>query len=315
MSPRQSNLALIAANILFGVSYTLIVDLLKGAISFQQLFMLLIFAGAAIFTPLALSRWRSFKKSIHDAPKLALSSIITIYGWSYFTLMGGELTTSIDIAALSTLGPTVTIVAAAMQKTKDQRVKHIHPNFVRALATPFLLLCIVILIVVGDIKTETSNGQIMGNIWVGLGVISMGVSTVVAKSMHRQYGTLVLLGWYFAIGTILIPLVIPDWWGKFAEIFATELDTRSKIELALLPILDMIAPMYLLYRGSRNLTPLHTALYRYIQPIIAFMVVTMGNLAHLGALLPSLRSLASTLVMTLILLLMATFIMPREEVR
>lgn len=315
MSPRQSNYALITANILFGVSYTLIVDLLKGDISFQQLFILLILSGAVIFTPLALSRWKALKESFAEAPKLALCSIITIYGWSYFTLMGGEATTSIDIAALSTLGPTVTIVAAAMQKSRDQKIKHIHPNFVRALATPFLLLCIVIFLVLGDIKTTTPNSQIVGNIWVAIGVISMGISTVVAKSLHRRYGTLVLLGWYFAIGTILIPLVIPNWWEKLTDIFAIELNMRSKIELALLPILDMIAPMYLLYRGSRNLTPLHTALYRYIQPIMAFGVVTMNNFAHLETLLPSLRSLASTLIMTLVLLLMATFIMPRDEVR
>lgn len=314
MSPRQSNISLIVANILFGVSYTLIVDLLQGAISYQQLFMLLIFAATAFFVPFAMTHPKALKESLKDAPRLALCAVVTIYGWSFLTLRGGEHTTSLDIAALSTLGPTVTIVAAALQNTRDQKVKHIHPNFIRALTTPLLLLFLVIFIVVGDVKIESSRSQIIGNIWVTIGVISMGVSTVIAKSLHRKYGTLVLLGWYFAIGTLLVPLVIPDWWSKFTDIFATELDLKGKMELALLPILDMIAPMYLLYRGSRNLTPLHTALYRYIQPVIAFIVLVMNSFAHLGTLLPSLKTLAMTLVVTLLLLLLASFIMPRDEV-
>ncbi len=313
MSPRQSNISLIAANILFGVSYTIMVDLLREKISYQQLFTLLILVGAAVFVPLALTKLKGVKESLKDAPKLILCSIITIYGWSYLTLMGSVHTTAINIAALSTLGPTVTIVAAAMQNTKDKRVKHLQPNFIRALATPLLLLCIVVLIIFSDIKTTSSNVQIWGDTLVTFGVISMGISTVVAKSMHREYGTLVLLGWYFAIGTLLIPFVVPNWWSGVIELLHTDLNIRSKIELLILPILDMVIPMYLLYRGSRNLTPLHTALYRYIQPFIAFIILITNNLSHHTTLLPTTKSLASTLVLTLILLLLATFIMPRDE--
>ena len=34
-------------------------------------------------------------------------------------------------------------------------------------------------------------------------------------------------------------------------------------------ILGTVLPMYLLYRGTEKLTSVHTALYRYIQPVIA----------------------------------------------
>lgn len=315
MSPHQSNISLITANILFGVSYTLIVDLLRDKIRFEQLFTLIILVSALLFIPLAATKIKGLKESLKDAPKLILCSIITIYGWSYLTLMGSEHTTSLNIAALSTLGPTVTIVAAAMQKTKDQKIKHIHPNFVRAVATPVLVLCILVLLVLKDIHTTTSKGEIWGTILVAGGVVSMGISTVVAKSMHRQHGTIVLLGWYFAIGTILLPLVVPDWLSGLKEIFHTKLEMRSQIELLLIPILDMVLPIYLLYRGSRNLTPLHTALYRYIQPVIALIVLTISNFTELHTILPALRSLTSTLILSLVLLLLATFIMPRNEMR
>ncbi len=315
MSQRQSNISLIVANILFGISYTIIVDLLGERLTYQQLFSLVIVVGALVFVPLALTRYQSVKASMKDAPRLAICSIITIYGWSYLTLMGSCHTTSLNIAAISTLGPTVTIVAAAMQHNKDQKIKHIHPNFVRAFATPLLLLCVVTLVVIGDIKSTTSESHHWGNMIVALGVVSMGISTVISKSMHRQYGTLVILGWYFAIGVVLLPWVVPDFMSGLVDMFGAQLTRRSKIELMLLPILEMVLPIYLLYRGSRNLTPLHTALYRYIQPLIALLVLYFSHYNNPTVLLPSLRSLASTLMLTLVLLLFATFIMPRDEVK
>ena len=46
-------------------------------------------------------------------------------------------------------------------------------------------------------------------------------------------------------------------------------------ELAYLLLFGTVWPMWLLYRGAEHLTATHTALYRYIQPLIA------GTLAHL----------------------------------
>lgn len=315
MSQSQSNISLIVANILFGISYTIIVDLLGERLSYEQLFSLVVVVGAIVFIPLSLIKLQGVKASMKDALRLAICSIITIYGWSYLTMMGSCHTTSLNIAAISTLGPTVTIVAAAMQHNKDQKVKHIHPNLVRALATPLLLLCIVVLVVVGDIKMIAPESHHFGNMIVGLGVISMGISTVVVKSLHRQYGTLVILGWYFAVGLLLLPWVVPNFVDGLIDLFKAQLDRRGQIELALLPILEMVLPIYLLYRGSRNLTPLHTALYRYIQPIIALIVLIFAHFGDLSVLLPDIRTLASTLFITLALLLVSTFIMPRDEVK
>ena len=40
-------------------------------------------------------------------------------------------------------------------------------------------------------------------------------------------------------------------------------------ELAYVLLLGTVWPMWLLYRGAEHLTAIHTALYRYIQPLIA----------------------------------------------
>ena len=40
-------------------------------------------------------------------------------------------------------------------------------------------------------------------------------------------------------------------------------------ETGILLIFGTVLPMYLLYRGTERLTSVHTALYRYIQPLVA----------------------------------------------
>ena len=42
-----------------------------------------------------------------------------------------------------------------------------------------------------------------------------------------------------------------------------------RTEILYLLIFGTVLPIYLLYRGAAGLTSVHTALYRYIQPIVA----------------------------------------------
>ena len=46
--------------------------------------------------------------------------------------------------------------------------------------------------------------------------------------------------------------------------------------------------MYLLYRGTEKLTSVHTALYRYIQPVIAGILAITRGQAHFDAAKPTL---------------------------
>ena len=58
----------------------------------------------------------------------------------------------------------------------------------------------------------------------------------------------------------------------------TELPINAVLELMYVLILGTILPSYLLYKGTEKLTPVHTALYRYIQPVIAtIMAVLRGQ--------------------------------------
>ena len=58
---------------------------------------------------------------------------------------------------------------------------------------------------------------------------------------------------------------------------------QAQAELAYILILGTVLPMYLLYRGTEKLTSVHTALYRYIQPVIAGILALVRGQAVFDA--------------------------------
>lgn len=329
MSNRKYNISLIAANILFGISYSIIVALLEGKFTPQQLFIIEILAGAAIFTPIALLRGRLHRITLAMLPKLILYSLVILYGWGYLTLMGGRATTAIDMAALSTLGPAVTIFAAAIESQKSRerafqrsycndqsciyypRLKQIKPRRIQLLALPSALLLLVFLTIAHNTPAPISSAQLLGNLTITAAVVCFAASTTIVRHLQSHIGTSTMLAALFTIALIALPALIPNWLEELHAMRELSLSRREVVGLISLPTLGVSLPLYLLYRGAIHLTPLHTALYRYLQPTIAVAVLVTRRWGDGGAIYTEMRHLAATLLITLLLLTLATIIIPR----
>lgn len=74
------------------------------------------------------------------------------------------------------------------------------------------------------------------------------------------------MGWYYIVG---LAVTAPFFWKYIDHTQFLRLPLQAQAELAYILILGTVLPMYLLYRGTEKLTSVHTALYRYIQPVIA----------------------------------------------
>ena len=117
-------------------------------------------------------------------------------------------------------------------------------------------------------------------------VVAIAINTVIIKPQLEKLGTLVVMGWYYIIG---LAVTAPFFWKYIAHVPFLRLPLYAQAELAYILILGTVLPMYLLYRGTEKLTSVHTALYRYIQPLIAgILAVTRGqarfNAANMTAL-------------------------------
>ena len=95
-------------------------------------------------------------------------------------------------------------------------------------------------------------------------VVAIAINTVIIKPQLERLGTLVVMGWYYIIG---LAVTAPFFWKYIAHTQFLKLPLQAQAELAYILILGTVLPMYLLYRGTEKLTSVHTALYRYIQPV------------------------------------------------
>lgn len=261
----RDNGYLVAANLLFGASFSFYVSLTTHWIDFRTLFLWQILIGGVVFIPGALLSARSMRLTLRQAATLLPISLLVIYGWFYMLLWGSSYTTPIDAAILATLGPFFTLLLDWLL----HRSLRLSPS--RLIGMGLILLGGWLLIF--DKGFELVRGSVgWGNLLVLCAIIAIAFNTVLIKPTLDELGTRVVVGWYYLIGVITtLPLF-------HTYIDLTALRSLPPLvwgELGYVLILGSIWPMWLLYRATEHLSALHTALYRYLQPLVA------GTLAHL----------------------------------
>ena len=266
------HLDLIFANLFFGANFSFYVSLTRNYLDFQQIFMLQILAAAIFFIPFALFSRGAYRIGWHDAGKILLVSLMVVYGWMYLLLKGASATTPIDASVIATLGPAITLLL--------DHLLHPHRYLPGRIAGIVVSLLGAGILLFNEGFELTRGSQAEGNLFVLLAVVAIAANTVLIKPQLERHGTLVVMGWYYIIG---LGVTAPFFWRYIDHTDFLRLPLGAQAELAYILILGTVLPMYLLYRGTEKLTSVHTALYRYIQPVAAGLLAVTRGQAHFNA--------------------------------
>ncbi len=252
-------MALVAANVLFGANFSFYVSLTRYYLSFQQIFMLQVAVAAAFFIPFALFSKRSYRITVEDFGSIFIVAILVIYGWMYMLLWGASQTSPIDASTISTLGPVFTLLVAYI----------VDPEPVSRIKTFGAVVAIagaLVLIADPQHRLVLSQGEAFGNVLVLCAVVAIAANTVLINRQLKRYGELTIMGWYYIIG---FAMSAPFFGSQIVGINPLRLPFGALLELIYVLFFGTVLPMWLLYVGSSHLTAVHTALYRYIQPLVA----------------------------------------------
>ncbi len=255
---KRYNIELVLANLLLGFNYSVIISLLDNWFSAGELLVMQTIAGGIIFIPVGLwvGEWR--RVSYINILQIILFSIINIYGWSWLMLKGGEHTSAIDMATIATLAPAITLIVAHLKHTRrvtSMRIMGIIVSLFGALAL---------------VKDHLQVATLKGNLIILCAVTTMAVLTVLIKPLLLKVGVRRYLAIYFLSGIISLP-----WWGigEMQDIFKMQIPRGVTIELLWFLTLGSTLPLFLLYLGGEILSPLKSAIYKYLQPLIAIIVI------------------------------------------
>lgn len=255
-------MALVAANVLFGANFSFYVSLTEYYFSFQQIFMLQVAVAAAFFIPFALLSKRSYRITVEDFGTIFIVAILVVYGWMYMLLWGASQTTPVDAATIATLGPVFTLIVAYIVRPERLSVVKV--------AGAVVAMCgALVLLVDRNNHLLGSTEEAFGNALVLCAVVAIAANTVLIKSQLQRYGELTIMGWYYIVG---FAMAAPFFWRDIVGIELLKLPLLPLLELFYVIFLGTVLPMWLLYVGSAHLSAVHTALYRYIQPIMAALL-------------------------------------------
>ncbi len=252
-------MALVASNILFGANFSFYVSLTEYYLSFQQIFMLQVAVAALFFIPFALFSRRSYRITVEDFGTIFIVALLVIYGWMYMLLWGASKTSPIDASTIATLGPVFTLIVAHI--VAPQRVSK-----VKALGAIVAMSGALVLLMDRGKNLLGTADEAFGNALVLCAVIAIAANTVLIKGQLQRYGAPVVMGWYYIVGFVM---AAPFFWSEIVGINPLRLPLLPLLELLYVIFLGTVLPMWLLYYGASHLTAVHTALYRYIQPIVA----------------------------------------------
>ncbi len=265
MGALRYNIALAVANILFGVSFSVYVSLLQGAVRYEQMFVMQLLFSMALFTPAAMLQRGFFRLTLDDFGSIFIVALLVIFGWWYMLMMGASYTNPIDGSTIATIGPIFTLITSVIVHTRRAKRGEKIGVFV-ALSGVAVILFDRGRVLVGE------GGEGYGNALVLCAVVAIAVNTVLIAPVLRRHGTRVVMGWYYLIGAVLaLPLLIQE----VSTISHLTLSTMEWGEVGYILLFGSALPMYLLYIGSEHLTATHTAVYRYIQPIVATILAVL----------------------------------------
>lgn len=256
----EYHFTLIFSNILYGINFSYFVSLIRNYLNFETIFILQVVVSALFFTPFALFS-RRYRISWSDFGTILLVTLLIVYGGMYMLLWGARYTNPIDASTISTLGPAFTLITASL----------LHRERISAYRTTGVILSLIgAWILLFDKGNHIIHGsEAYGNLLVLGSVICVAVNTVIIKPVLVRLGTLVVMGWYYIIGLVI---TLPFFYRYLFYTDYAQMPLNAILEISYILILGTVLPSYLLYKGTEKLTSVHTALYRYLQPIVATIV-------------------------------------------
>ena len=198
-----AHLALLAANLIYGVNFSIakaiMPDFIKplALVSFRSILTAILFWITSLFMP-------KEKVSRKDLLYLFGCSFLGVVFNQILFLAGLNLTTPINSSIILAINPVAAFVFAAV--ILKERI-----SIIRGVGLAVGLSGILLLIL-HEGKPDLSNSTFLGNIYTLINTISWALYTVVIKRMLEKYHPVTVMKWTFLFGILAtVPAGYPQW--------------------------------------------------------------------------------------------------------
>jgi drug/metabolite transporter (DMT)-like permease len=256
----KAHLALIAANLIFGVTYAVAKQVMPVYLSPFALVFTRILGACMLFwlTSLFLNREKVERK---DFPRVLLAALFGVAANQSVFLNGLNLTSPIDSSIIMTATPIIVLVVARILLKEPITVFKIIG--IAAGATGAILL------IVYSGRGGPGSGNPLGNSMIVANASFYAIFLVIIKPLLTKYHPVTMMKWIFLFGLILVS------GPGIPALLETQLTTWTPDILwsVLFIVIGTTYFAYLLNNFSlQYVKPITVSIYIYSQPVIASMV-------------------------------------------
>jgi drug/metabolite transporter (DMT)-like permease len=252
----RAHFAILGANIIYGVNYTVAKDIMPNFITPFGLVFCRVIGALALFWIIHSFNYEKVEKK--DFLLLAACGIFGVFANQMMFLYGLDNTTPINAGIIMTSNPILVMIASAIiLKNKITLTKV--GGIALGIGGALLLLLF---------KKNFSFGSetIKGDIFIFLNALSYGIYLVIAVPLMRKYKPITVIKWVFTFGFILVfPLGIRE----FTEIDWASFPLKIWFEVGFVVIATTFFAYLLNIYGLKKLNPATVSTYIYLQPLLA----------------------------------------------
>ena len=261
-----AHLSLLAANIIYGLNYSIAKAVMPDHIKPFALVSLRSISAAALFwiTSLFVPKEQVNRKDL-----------LFLFGCSFFWvvinqtlfLVGLDMTTPINSSIILSTNPIFAFVFAAL--ILKERI-----TFLKGTGLAIGLSGVLLLILQNG-TPDLSSSTFLGDIYTLVNTISWAFYTVIIKRMLEKYHPVTVMKWTFLFGMLIN---IPTGYNQWSTMNWSSIPLTAWLEIGFVLVFATYLGYLLISFGLRRLSPTIVSTYTYIQPIIAaYLASLMGH--------------------------------------
>jgi drug/metabolite transporter (DMT)-like permease len=265
----RAHLSLLAANILYGLNYSIAKSVMPDEIKPFALVALRSVTTAALFWITSL---------FMPKEPVRRKDLLFLFGCSFFGvvinqilfLAGLDLTSPINSSIILSTNPIFAFVFAAL--ILKERI-----TFLKGTGLAIGLSGVLLLILQNG-TPDIASSTFLGDVFTLINTISWAFYTVIIKRMLEKYHPVTVMKWTFLFGMLTN---IPVGYSQWSTMDWSSISLNGWLGIGYVVVFATFVGYLLIIFGLRRLSPTIVSTYTYTQPIIAAYLASMMGQDHI----------------------------------
>lgn len=259
------HLALLAANVFFGLNMVVSKNLMNGVVSPSGLNALRFLAGASAFWLISLFL-KPEKVAKKDLLILLLAAVFGLMLNQTLFVQGLARTSSVNASVISTTLPMVTMFVSALILREPISFLKMLGVLVGGTGAVYLIM--------SSSQGAGHEGNLLGDLLSFGSTVAFSLFLVLTKPITQKYGAITVMKWLFLFaGVVVIPFAYADVWAVDYQ----GMTLNNGLSLGFTLVFATIIPYLILPIGQKRLRPTTQSMYNYVLPIVTFIVAVLAG--------------------------------------